>query len=263
MAGIDTSTLYNYTYGNYNFGTSGTSSSYFDPTSAANTAKQQAQELLNSLKGNQTEVKSLKAETSKYLDTYILNMKTMDQSANALRNGGIDKLLYDTEGNVTDETVGKTVDAVQKMVDNYNSTLKHLNDNADRGPGTVKQLGRMVTDPAPAKSMEMVGITVNKDGTLALDKEVMTKALKDENPLQVNLFKDIIGGYGGIADGVHLDAMFGQNMQAKDLIQNDLANIQSSQNAANPFKEMYQSMKGSAYLLNNQAVTGMLMNMLV
>lgn len=245
--------------------TSGTSSSssVFDYQSAQKSANEQAAALLNTYNSNQESVKTLKADTAKYLDSYALAMKSMGQSADKLRNDNLDKLLYDKQtGEVTDESVANTVKAVQTMVDEYNNTLKLLNDNADRGAGTVKQLGRMVTDPAPEASMAMVGVSVNKDGTLELDAEKMTEALKTTDANQLALYKDIIGGYGGIADGVHMDAMFGSNMSSRDLIMNDLANIQATQKE-NPFREMYESIRGNVYTLTNQAVTGMLMNLLV
>lgn len=225
-------------------------------------AKVKADQLLNTYNKNKESVKTLKADTAKYLDSYVLSMKTMDQSAGKLRNGGMDKLLFDSEGEVTDKTVEDTVKVAKAMVDDYNATLKLLNDNAKRGPGTVKQLGRMATDPAPAAGLKMVGVTINKDGTLALDSDKMTEALKTTDKNQLNLYKDILGGYGGLADGVHLDALFGQGMPARELIGNDIASIQQTKRE-NPFTELYLATKGNVYQMNNQAVAGMMMNLLV
>lgn len=240
----------------------GGTGSVFNYQSVQGTARQQASELLNSYKTNKASVTSLKKDTAQYLDKYTLSMKTLDQSADKVRLENLDKLLVDKDGQVTDETVEKTVKAYQDMVDNYNSTIKLLNDNADRGPGTMKQLARMVTDPAPSEGMEMVGITVNKDGTLALDAEKMAEALKTENSGQLKLYKDIMGGWGGISDNVQKRAMFGENTSARELIMNDLSNIKSVQNE-NPFREMYDSFRGNVFALNNQAVAGMLLNMSV
>ena len=50
---------------------------------------------------------------------------------------------------------------------------------------------------------------------------------------------------------------------AQNLIQNDLAEIQSVRQQNNPFAEMYSAIKGRAYLLNNQAAVGMMMNLFV
>lgn len=243
-------------------GSTSAASAPFDIASVQATAKQEAASLLSTYKSNQAEIKTLKADTAKYLDNYSVAMKTMGQSADKLRNGGIDKVLYNSNGEVTDETVAATVKAVQDMVTNYNDTLKLLNDNAERGAGTTKQLSRMVTDPAPSASMKMVGITVNDDATLSLDTEALTSALKTTTPGQLDLYKDILGGYGGVADGIQKDALYGSNMSAQSLVGSDLAEMQTLQNE-NPFKSMYDSFRGNVFALNNQAVTGLLMNMLV
>lgn len=252
-----------FSYGNYS---TGTVAGY--PTTSGKITRAEAEKLVEQYYGSgssssgSTTTQSLKESTSNFLKQYDLSIKTLGNSSDKVRGQNLDKLLYDKEGAVTDDTVANTVKAVQTMVDDYNSTLKLLNDNVDRGPGVAKQLNQMVRDPAPQKSMEMVGISVNKDGTLSLDNDKLTEALKTENKLQLDLYKDIIGGLHGVADGVHVDVLYGSEMSAQSLVGNDLAEIQSSR-GNNSYAELFQSIKGSAYALNNQAVTGMLMNMLV
>ncbi len=256
--------LMNDPYANYSNVFSSASSgggNVFDLKKAQESAQAQANQLMDNYKANKGEVATLKKETANYLDQYSASMKTLSQEAGKLKNQGFDKLIYNKDGEVTDETIAATVKATQSMVDAYNSTMKLLNDNADRGPGTMKQLARMVTDPAPAQGLKMVGISVKDDGTLALDAEKMTEALKTTDPNQMKLYKDIIGGYGGLADNVNKRANFGADMNARDLISNDLSNIQSKQ-SENPFREMFYGMKGNVYTLSNQAVTGMLMNLM-
>ena len=153
-------------YGSNSSSSASSASSVFDYSAAMASASKTSAELLAGYNSNKEAVTTLKKGTAAYLDSYALAMKTMGQSADKLRWGGMDKLLYNSDGEVTDATVSKTVGAVQTMVDNYNNTLKLLNDNADRGAGTVKQLGRMATDPAPAQGLALVGVTVNDDGTV-------------------------------------------------------------------------------------------------
>ncbi len=236
-------------------------SSVWDYAGAQKNAQAQAKELMDQYKSNQATTTTLKKDTAKFLDSYTASLKSLEQSAGSIRLGNLDKLLYDKNGQVTDDTIKKTVDATQKFVDQYNSTLKLLNDNAGRGPGVMKQLGRMVQDPAPEAGMAMVGVTVNKDGSLALDQAKMTKAFKEAGPENQKLYRDILGGFGGIADNTMKYAQYGTNISARDLVMNDLANIKSIQNE-NPFKEMYDSFRGNAYTMNNQAV-GVMMNLLV
>jgi flagellar capping protein FliD len=206
---------------------------------------------------NAAEVAVLNQNSSAFVSNYTSSMNSLDSAAEKLRNGGMTRMLYDSSGEVTDATVSTTVDAVKKMVEQYNATLKVLNDNADRGSGVKRQLARMVTvDPAPAASMEKVGISVNDDGTLKLDAEKLTTALKDGEPYQRNLLTDIIGGQNGIADKIHVNAGYGKNLSAFQLVGNDVSKVKDLQKD-NPFYEMYKAIKGHAYALNDMAYTGM------
>lgn len=240
---------------------SSSASSVFDLDFSNVKTKQQAQALIDSLNTTKTSTSALKKETAAYLDRYSLAMKTLGQSVNNIRGENLDKLLYNGDGNVTDETVSKTVDAFKDMVENYNSTVKLLNDNADRGSGTLKQLARMVNDPMHKDSMALIGVSVNGDGTLAVDANKMAKVLKTENPDSLKFYKDLFGGWNGLADNIQRDVVAGSNTSARDLVNYDLANI-SSQSSNSSFGGMYDVIRGSAYLLNNQAAVGMMMNML-
>ncbi len=245
----------------YSMGSGSSSvSSVFDYAGVKKNAEAEAKALMDAYKSNKASTSALKKDTAKFLDDYTKSMKSLEQSANNIRLGNLDKTLYDKDGKVTDTTIKNTVDATQKFVDQYNSTLKLLNDNADRGPGVMKQLSRMVQDPAPAAGMALVGVTVNKDGSLALDKEKMTKAFKEAGPENQKLYRDILGGFGGISENTYKNTQYGLNTSARNLVMNDLANIKTVQNE-NPFREMYDSFRGNAYGMNSMAA-GAMMNLL-
>ena len=150
-------------------------------------AQQQTKQWVEEYKANNTQVQALKKDSADFLQQYTGSMNTLATAANKLAGGGVDKLLTGRDGQVTDETIKATVDAAQKMVDAHNSSVKLLNDNADRGAGVVNQLARMVGDPAASAGMAMVGMKMNDDGTLALDIEKMTAALKSETPGDTDL----------------------------------------------------------------------------
>ena len=95
-----------------------------------------------------------------------------------------------------DVDVDKTVSAVEDLVNAYNSSLKVLNDNYERGTGVDRQLRNLVLGLGSEKSLEKLGITVNKDATLKFDKDVLKKGMK-ENP---SLTKSLISGSNGIAN---------------------------------------------------------------
>lgn len=225
-------------------------------------AQKQTQSLVNQYKTNNQTASKLKGESADFLNRYTVAMKSTAEAAGKLTNGGIDKLLRDKEGNVTEDTIKQTVNTVQKMVDEHNATLKTLNNNADRGEGVMKQMARMVDDPAPQAAMKLVGVSVNKDGTLALDTKKMTEALQTTNEGQLKLFSDIIGGSTGIASGVQKDAQAGLRASARSLIENDLAQIQSIR-AEDPVRMMSTYTRAGAFALNNQAAIGLLMNFAV
>lgn len=242
---------------------SSSASSVFDLDFSNVKTKKEAQALIDSLNTGKksSTTTALKQETAHYLDRYSLSMKTLGQSVDNLRGENLDKLLYDKEGKVTDETVKKTVTAFKDMVENYNGSIKLLNDNADRGSGTMKQLARMVDDPMHKDKMAMLGLSVGSDGTLKIDEEKLSAVLKTENADSLKFYKDLIGGVGGLADNIHRDVVAGSNTSARDLVNYDLASI-SSQSSNSTFGEMYDVIRGSAFLLNNQAAVGMMMNMM-
>ncbi len=122
-------------------------------------------------------------------------MNNLQSSATKLTDGGIDKILFDSEGNTSEESIQNTVSAVKDMVGEYNKTLDFLNSNANRGVGVETQIARMAADPAAKQKLEVAGISVNKDGTLSLNETKLTSALSDKNPLQVKLVADAIGDW--------------------------------------------------------------------
>lgn len=223
--------------------------------------QKQTQSLLSSFKADNNRVKSLKDDSAKFLDTYTKRMNSLGAAADKVRGTSLRDLLYTKDGSVTESTVGNTVGAVKGMVEQYNSSLKMLNDNADRGSGVTKQIGRMASDPAPEASMKMIGFTVNKDGTLVLDEEKLTAALTDETPGQRKLAEDIIGGNSGLAQGVRNDASMGARRSAASLIENDLYEMQSIR-SDDTLRSMFTYSRSGAYSMNNLGAMGMFMNFL-
>ncbi len=259
--GIDsylTSYLSPYSMGGFS---SSSTSSVFDYANAQLTATKDAAELQSQYTSNKETVSTLTKDTAQFLDSYTKSLSELSQAANSVRLDNLDKTLYNSDGQVDEESIKNTVEATQKFVDQYNSTVKLLNDNAERGPGVMKQLARMVQDPAPEESMALIGLSVNNDGTLQLDQEKMTSAFQDAGEGNQELYRDILGGFGGVADTSYKYAQYGLNTSARDLVMNDLSNIKSVEDE-NPFKEMYDSFRSSAYGMNNMAV-GVMMNMLI
>lgn len=161
-------------------------------------------------------------------------------------------------------TIGADVDsekiasALGDLVQSYNSSLKLLNDNYDRGTGVDKQLRNLVAGLGSEQSLKQIGITVNKDATLNFDKSVFDKNMK-ENP---SLTKSIISGPGGIADRAFNKGTSGMNMRSSSLINSDLTGVQV-ESLTNPYSAFGSFAKSSAYAMNNYSAVGMMLNYLV
>lgn len=151
--------------------------------------------------------------------------------------------------------MAKTADAVQNLVEHHNSTLKLLNDNADRGVGVLNQMKRLLTLPTSEKSMNKIGLTSNKDGTLSFDRATFAKA-SSENP---SLVKGILSGSYGVANGYYNDAQRGLRTSSNSLLSEDMKTAK--------LEAAYSPMNYATYNRNgaftSNAGMNVLMNMMV
>ncbi|MCQ4727370.1 flagellar filament capping protein FliD [Anaerotignum faecicola] len=154
---------------------------------------------------------------------------------------------------------GKVVSAVKDLVANYNKTLNLLNDNASRGSGVINQIRNMAMAPASEKSMELIGITVNKDGTLKLDESKLKESL-NKDP---SLTKDILGGSFGVAQGAFNDAVKGMGANSLSLISNDISSLQGYGSINDPLGNMSFFANSGSWGRNNYSALGLMFDMLV
>ena len=146
-----------------------------------------------------------------------------------------------------------TADALEKMVDSFNSALGYLNKNADRGLGVLQQMKRMLLPPASERSMALAGVSVRSDGTLSLDRDQFLAAFKEAPSL--------IGGIvETIAEGVRSDARQGMSVSSASLVSGESA--QSGlfyQNDSIKFLKSYS--RNGVYNIANYYAVGVLMNL--
>lgn len=152
----------------------------------------------------------------------------------------------------------KVASALGDLVSSYNSSLKLLNDNYDRGTGVDKQLRNLVSGIGSEQSLGQLGITVNKDATLSFDKNVFAKNMK-ENPSLVN---SIITGAGGVANTTYNKGAAGLNTRSSSLIDGDLTSAQNEY-ITNPYNSFSSFSRSNAYAFNNYSAVGMMLNYLV
>lgn len=151
----------------------------------------------------------------------------------------------------------KIISAVSDLADNYNKTLKFMDENAGHGQGVVKQIGSFVRDLAPGKTMEMLGLTTEKDGTLTLDKSKLAASLKKDPAL----VRDLISGQNGIAQKAFDRAMNGMRENSGSLLSNDFQKAEELMN--NPINFMNMYAKNGRSNLNNYCALGLMINYLV
>lgn len=152
----------------------------------------------------------------------------------------------------------KVVSAVSDLLKNYNKAVGFLQDNADHGRGTANQLRNFERSIGGAQSLQKLGITTDKEGQLVLDKEALTKALREEPTLT----KDLLSGRGGLAENLYNRSTSAMNTNSASLISNDLQAIDQDR-FSDPFQFSNMYSKHGAYTLNNYAALGLMMNYLV
>lgn len=243
--------------------TSSVSASDFDYKAKQEELKQ----ALAARKENSQKLQALKKDSADFLTKYTDKMTKMGETANAVRGQNLTKLIGDvSEGQVGEEAMKKTTDAIESMVNSYNEALSTVSENTDRGSGVTRQLGRMSQSPAAQAAMEMVGVTQGKDGKLSFNKDKFASTLnaaakadaKLGSDARVNLIKDIVGGGSGIASGIRSDSQAGLNTSASSLIGNDLVKMQSQQNPVN-MNNIYT--RAGAQSMMNMSTVGLLMNL--
>ncbi len=153
----------------------------------------------------------------------------------------------------------KIVSAMSDLVNNYNKTLELLGKNTDRGPAVTRQLRSMVQRIGSQQSLEKAGISVNKDGTLSLDKDELTKNLKKEP----NLVSDIIGGQNGIAQTVYNKATSGLQTNSASLLQYDMNQKTQTNLMTDNYHFLNTFSRSGAHNMSNYMALGLMMDYLV
>lgn len=149
----------------------------------------------------------------------------------------------------------KITKAMSDFVDSYNETVNLLSSNADRGSGNIMQLKRLATALGSEQGMERMGLSFNKDGTLTLDKEKLTKNL-EESP---SLTKDLISGSSGLAQRTFSAAQSGLNSSVSSVIQSDLQNYSYEQSTSS-INFMNSFARSGVYNMANYNYMGMFIN---
>lgn len=218
-------------------------------------------------------ISAMKKDTADFLDNYT---KSMQQTKGAAQdvNAALQKTLSDASGNngkVSDEALKKATDAVQKMVDTYNSAQTLMTKNADRGTGIASRQQRLESAMGSESALKGVSITADKNGKLSFDADTLKKALSGTDG-ERKLAVDTLSGTYGISGRVASAATSALNQNPSSLVNNDLQDIKAVQETQrNTLLDAIGAGSSSfgtysragAYTMMNMGTVGMLMNMMV
>ena len=116
----------------------------------------------------------------------------------------------------------------------------------------------MLSGPAPEKSLNLIGITKNADGTLSVNRDTLLQKLQEDPELT----KDIISGNNGFAQGAFREAQSALSRPANALLSTELENMHQEASTST-LNLMHRFASSGAYNLTNFYSAGLLINMLV
>lgn len=205
---------------------------------------------------------SQEAQNAEYTVTQGDVTKSYASSSNniSLDNGKISVTLKKEGSAAVSAAVDtdKVVSAIEDLVNNYNRATKLINANQDRGSGSYRQLNNLSLILGSKESQEKLGLSINKEGSLTLDKEKLTKSLKEDPKVT----QDLISGSYGIAQRAFNGASKAMSTPVSSLIGNDIQQAEY-ENAVSSTNFMNSFSRTGAFNMSNYYAVGMMFNMLV
>lgn len=189
------------------------------------------------------------SQAKSFVQDYTKKMTDIKSAASALVNPG-----------KADETPETVAGKVETLVNAYNRGLKLLNDNYDKGSGVLNQMRNMLTLPVSEKTLNSIGVTVGKDGTMSVDKEKLTTEMK-RSPESV---KSLISGSYSLAQGLMKDANQGLSISSARLTDGmkTAASLTEFKNTADSFNN-YSYGRNTYAAVSNYKSMGSMLNMLI
>lgn len=163
-------------------------------------------------------------------------------------------------------------DAVQDLLDSYNSVTNMLEQNSGRGSGAAAHLSSFQRGMGHEKTMASLGITKNKSGDLVLDRDKLFEALEKDYDFAV----ETLGGQFGLAENASQKADRALSDPVQRIVSNDLGGGSSSKSSSSSsgnassaassaglgsqFTYFANFASSGAYNLANYYAVGMLLN---
>lgn len=174
-------------------------------TNTSSSVKSVAKKSMDSYTGKKT---ALTSEETKAYTKVKTSADALKESADKLMRTGSNSVFAQKEVTVKDENGAESTvkeydkegiySAVNSFVTNYNSVIKAV-DDVDSDTVGRRTASMMNTTTSNLKSLLAVGISVNTDGTLSLDKDTFMKS-------DMSTAKSLFGGTGSYAYSVSSQA---------------------------------------------------------
>ncbi len=116
-----------------------------------------------------------------------------------------------TEITGSNDAMEGMAEALSSLVDQFNSTLNYLNRTGENRTGVHNQIRRMVQPPVSEKSMSLIGLTSQRDGSYTFDREAFMNQARRSPSLVRGIAEDF-------AQGLRSDAQRGMRESSGSLL---------------------------------------------
>ncbi len=171
-----------------------------------------------------------------------------------------DKITLKLKGEGTTQITAATdflegvADNLAILVDKYNSTRDFLARNGENRQGVQNQLRRITTQHVPEKSMDLIGVTAQKDGSYTFDREAFLRQARRTPDLVNSIVEDF-------SRGIQNDARQGMKESSGSLVGPVEYGRRMAETQQNPINVLSTYSKNGAYNLMNLYAAGVLMNL--
>ncbi len=208
-------------------------------------------------------------EKDNVFDKYEQALAKADEAAKS----GDANAIKDAQDSV-EKAFGNMVSAIEKFVDNYNTTMSFLKNNNGMTATAADDMASFERSTLTDKALQTFGLSKDKDGFLSIDKKKLTESLEQS----YDFVKETVGGQYGIAERVGtkatrildspVDRILGTNSTEKTDETSKKENTSSSSSKASTNKSMMTDSftsfanfaKSGAFNLTNYYAVGMLLN---
>ena len=232
---------------------------------------------------------------SAYLRSYQMALEDLEKSSSALQiyekdnvfekyeqalakadeaaKSGDANAIKDAQDSV-EKAFGNMVSAIEKFVDDYNTTMSFLKNNNGMTATAAEDMASFERSTLTDKALQTFGLSKDKDGFLSVDKKKLTESLEQS----YDFVKETVGGQYGIAERVGtkatrildspVDRILGTNstektdeISKKENSSSTSGKTSSSKSAmTDSFTSFANFAKSGAFNLTNYYAVGMLLN---